>query len=127
MTLKLDELAPLVPRRFSSLDGMVSSSGLSGSSGPHSSNLKSQPHQHRRRQSNKIFDDPIITQGYESVPLITIDTLDRGGISLETKSVGRVQVRYFLCASSEDDFLRRRDRERPREKDCPTFLATLFH
>lgn len=96
MTLKLDELVPLVPRRFSSLDGMSSSSsGLAGSSGSHSTSLKSQPQQHRRRQSNKIFDDPIITQGYESVPLITIDVLDRGGISLETKSVGRVQVGSF--------------------------------
>jgi hypothetical protein len=45
-----------------------------------------------RRDTTKIFDDATVTAGYESVPLIKIDTLPRGGISFETKGVGRVQV-----------------------------------
>ena len=45
-----------------------------------------------RRQS-KIFDDASVVRGYESVPLIEIDALPRGGISMETKAVGRIQVR----------------------------------
>jgi hypothetical protein len=44
------------------------------------------------RESTKIFDDAALTAGYESVPLLKIDTLPRGGISFETKGVGRVQV-----------------------------------
>jgi hypothetical protein len=44
------------------------------------------------RASSKIFDDSSVTRGYESVPLIDIDVLPRGGISFETKAVGRIQV-----------------------------------
>lgn len=40
----------------------------------------------------KIHDDPNVVAGYASVPLIEIDRLPRGGISLETKAVGRIQV-----------------------------------
>eukprot|EP00934_Nitzschia_sp_Nitz4_P003635 Nitzschia sp. Nitz4//scaffold3_size479765//412909//416775//NITZ4_000177-RA/size479765-augustus-gene-1.625-mRNA-1//-1//CDS//3329550989//3625//frame0 len=41
--------------------------------------------------SQSIFDNPAVIQGYNSVPLIEVDRLPRGGISLETKAVGRVQ------------------------------------
>ena len=41
---------------------------------------------------HKIFDDKAVTRGYESVPLIEIDKLPRGGITLETAAVGRIQV-----------------------------------
>jgi hypothetical protein len=54
------------------------------------------------RDNTKIFDDAAITAGYESVPLLKIDTLPRGGISFETKGVGRVQVSLltfdYVCA-----------------------------
>jgi hypothetical protein len=50
----------------------------------------------RRRQSNKIFDDPAVIRGYDSVQLLEIDALPRGGISLETKAVGRIQVGLYL-------------------------------
>jgi hypothetical protein len=66
----------------------VPNSQASPASGP--------PHLSRKLLSldnTKIFDDATVTAGYESVPLIEINTLPRGGISFETKSVGRVQVR----------------------------------
>ena len=44
-----------------------------------------------KRSNNKIFDDASVIAGYDSVPLIDIDLLPRGGISFETKSVGRIQ------------------------------------
>ena len=49
----------------------------------------------KRRPSAKIFDDPAIVRGYDSVPIIEIDVLPRGGISFETEAVGRVQVSFF--------------------------------
>jgi hypothetical protein len=45
-----------------------------------------------QRQTTKIFDDATVIAGYDTVPLIQIDTLPRGGISFETKAVGRIQV-----------------------------------
>ena len=45
----------------------------------------------RKGQNSKIFDDAAVIAGYDSVPLIDIDLLPRGGISFETKSVGRIQ------------------------------------
>jgi hypothetical protein len=47
-----------------------------------------------RPVQSKIFDDSAVVRGYESVPLIDIDVLPRGGISFETKAVGRIQVRF---------------------------------
>lgn len=44
------------------------------------------------RQRSRIYDDPAVIAGYNSVPLIELDRLPRGGISLETKSIGRIQV-----------------------------------
>ena len=44
------------------------------------------------KRQNKIFDDPGVVKGYESVPLLDVDPLPRGGVSLETKAVGRIQV-----------------------------------
>ncbi|KAG7350581.1 metallo-beta-lactamase superfamily protein [Nitzschia inconspicua] len=44
-----------------------------------------------KREGTRIFDDPAVSAGYDSVPLITIDSLPRGGISFETKGVGRIQ------------------------------------
>jgi hypothetical protein len=52
-----------------------------------------------RRAQSKIFDDSAVMRGYDSVPLIDMDVLPRGGISFETKTVGRIQVCYvsFGC------------------------------
>ena len=87
------------PRRFSAIDGRAANMAASSSgTGPASPSFK----QHGRRRQSKIFDDPAITRGYESVPLIDIDTLPRGGISFDTKAVGRVQVcllDQFNCCS----------------------------
>ena len=51
----------------------------------------------RDRALEMIFDDPYTVAAYQSVPLIEIDRLPRGGISFDTKAVGRIQVRYFVC------------------------------
>lgn len=48
-----------------------------------------------------IFDDQAVIEGYASVPLIELDLLPRGGLSFETKSVGRIQVSHALRLSSE--------------------------
>jgi hypothetical protein len=73
------------PNRVSSLLVVPASTNPSGLDG---SALAAGIHS----QTNKIFDDEVITAGYESVPLLDIETLPRGGISFETKAVGRVQV-----------------------------------
>jgi hypothetical protein len=73
------------------MDAGVLSPGLLSPGGGPAPTLK--PH-NRRRQSNKIFDDPAVIRGYESVQLLEIDVLPRGGISLETKAVGRIQVGF---------------------------------
>ena len=46
---------------------------------------------HRRDQSAVIYDTPAIQEGYSSVPLLDVTQLPRGGISIQTKSVGAVQ------------------------------------
>jgi hypothetical protein len=47
-----------------------------------------------RRNRSRIYDDPIVVAGYNSVPLLELDQLPRGGVSIETQSVGRVQVSF---------------------------------
>ena len=44
-----------------------------------------------------IFDDPVVVASYDSVPLLEITKLPRGGISMETQAVGRVQVSLVGC------------------------------
>jgi hypothetical protein len=58
---------------------------------------KSSRKSHSRRQT-KIYDDKAVIHGYESVPLIELDTLPRGGISLDTAAVGRIQVCYYYVS-----------------------------
>lgn len=48
----------------------------------------------RRRNRSRIYDDPAVVAGYNSVPLIQLDQLPRGGVSIETQSVGRIQVSH---------------------------------
>lgn len=48
-------------------------------------------HGQRNRQRSRIYDDPSVIAGYASVPLLEVDRLPRGGISIETQAVGRVQ------------------------------------
>ena len=40
----------------------------------------------------QLFDELETTLGYESVPLLEIDHLPRGGLSIDTSAVGRIQV-----------------------------------
>lgn len=72
--------------RSTSLQGPGTASTLSSSSG--SRPLASQK---LIKRQHKIFDDPGVVKGYESVPLLDVDPLPRGGVSLETKAVGRIQ------------------------------------
>ena len=39
-----------------------------------------------------------IARAYDAIPLLEQDKLPRGGISIETKAVGRVQVRFIIYA-----------------------------
>ena len=82
---------PTVMQRGSS-EGMTPSKNPSHSSNDLSSTVPPPTANPLTRDTTKIFDDATVTAGYESVPLIEIDTLPRGGISFETKAVGRVQV-----------------------------------
>lgn len=45
----------------------------------------------QQQQAMRIFDDPIVTAGYASVPQLEQVDLSRGGVSVETAAVGRVQ------------------------------------
>ena len=45
-----------------------------------------------RRIRSRIYDEPAVIAGYNSVPLIELNRLPRGGISLETEAIGRIQV-----------------------------------
>jgi hypothetical protein len=40
---------------------------------------------------SRIYDDPWITEGYASIPWIDVDDLPRGGVSVDTNAVGRIQ------------------------------------
>lgn len=48
-------------------------------------------HKKRNKKSNRIYDDPAVVAGYTSVPLLDSVNLPRGGLSIETKAVGRIQ------------------------------------
>jgi glyoxylase-like metal-dependent hydrolase (beta-lactamase superfamily II) len=65
-------------------DGKTQTTGA-----PQPTRQKSNPSQ--SHPTSKIFDDASTIAGYQSVPLIDIDVLPRGGISFETKAVGRIQ------------------------------------
>lgn len=54
---------------------------------------KHRHHGHRKKGSRKsrIYDDPAVVAGYTSVPLLDSVTLPRGGLTIETKAVGRIQ------------------------------------
>lgn len=48
----------------------------------------------RRPSRSRIYDDTAVVAGYSSVPLLELDQLPRGGVSIDTQSVGRVQVSH---------------------------------
>jgi hypothetical protein len=53
---------------------------------------KKHRHGHKKRnKKNRIYDDPAVVAGYASVPLLDSVSLPRGGLSIETKAVGRIQ------------------------------------
>lgn len=45
----------------------------------------------RRVKQSRIYDDPQVVESYQSVPTLEMDKLPRGGISIDTKAVGRIQ------------------------------------
>jgi Metallo-beta-lactamase superfamily len=45
----------------------------------------------QQQQVLRIYDDPEVTAGYTSVPILEQDELPRGGVSVETAAVGRIQ------------------------------------
>lgn len=45
-----------------------------------------------QRQASRIFDDPFVTAGYSCVPILEQDHLPRGGVSIDTAAVGRIQL-----------------------------------
>lgn len=46
---------------------------------------------HQRSRKSRIYDDPTVVAGYQSVTLLDSVTLPRGGLSIETKALGRIQ------------------------------------
>ena len=42
-------------------------------------------------EQSKIFDTPAVVSAYDSVPTIDVEVLPRGGVSLDTEAVGRIQ------------------------------------
>lgn len=46
-----------------------------------------------------IPDAPTITNNYAAIPVLEQTKLPRGGVSVETQAVGRVQVRLAICRS----------------------------
>lgn len=102
VSLNSEELNQFPPLRSATMrDSTVSSmkdSGLTMSGRPPGNFLSpplSMKQKLHMRKSVAIFDDKAIQEGYASVPLVDIDMLPRGGISFETKAVGRIQVSCF--------------------------------
>jgi hypothetical protein len=53
---------------------------------------KKHRHGHKKKNNkSRIYDDPVVVAGYTSVPLLDSVNLPRGGLSIETKAVGRIQ------------------------------------
>jgi hypothetical protein len=55
--------------------------------------VRSQSSKRSVERACQIFDDDVVAAGYEAVPKIEIDRLPRGGLSVDTKAIGRIQVR----------------------------------
>lgn len=63
---------------------------------PHANRLstKNVPRLHTQQSAtgkDVIFDDPAVVKSYDSIPLLELTKLPRGGVSMETQAVGRVQ------------------------------------
>lgn len=54
----------------------------------------------------KIYDDPSVLRSYSNVPILEIQQLPRGGLSFETKAVGRIQVIFFSITSLMSNIFR---------------------
>jgi hypothetical protein len=80
------------PSRATSLQVQEPGASLSNFRSTSLSNIRGGYSPKKTARQFQIFDDPAVILGYESVPLIEVDPLPRGGISLETKAVGRIQV-----------------------------------
>lgn len=86
---------PAPPSHRGSLGENSRSSSTVAQSGGSGAGSGRQPRVRKAEATHRIFDDPAIIQGYSEVPLIEIDPLPRGGLSLETIAVGRIQVRVL--------------------------------
>jgi glyoxylase-like metal-dependent hydrolase (beta-lactamase superfamily II) len=73
-------------------DHFTSPKATAGSRRSISAGFGSSLQQQQRRSQSRIFDDSAVTAGYASVPLLDMQALPRGGMSIETKAVGRVQL-----------------------------------
>jgi hypothetical protein len=47
-----------------------------------------------RRNRFRIYDDPQVVASYNAIPTLELNQLPRGGVSIETQSIGRVQVSF---------------------------------
>ena len=65
--------------------------------------IKITGHKHKKAKAaakeakDKSFNDLDTRKAYDSIPLLEIDELPRGGVSLNTEAVGRIQV-CVCCA-----------------------------
>ena len=50
----------------------------------------------------KIFDDDIVAKGYEAVPEMEINKLPRGGLSVDTAAIRRIQVKNEYVSNLSD-------------------------
>lgn len=62
-----------------------------GGSGSDTSNKKN------KKKNKESLKDSEVIKTYSDVPMLEINKLPRGGVSIDTKAVGRVQVRYDAC------------------------------
>lgn len=60
--------------------------------------------QHQQQASSRIFDDPVVIAGYESVPQLEQFELPRGGISVDTAAYFNWFVRRKKCCLVVDSF-----------------------
>ena len=58
-----------------------------------------------KSKSRLSVTDAAVAAGYEAVPYLEVDRLPRGGVSVETKAVGRIQVNIINSQDSCNIFL----------------------
>jgi hypothetical protein len=56
--------------------------------------ISQEPKLYLELNPTEIFDEPVVMKSYNSIPVLEMTRLPRGGVSFETEAVGRVQVSY---------------------------------